>query len=651
MSAVAAMGVTRHKRQIFLFVIAILVPATVLVGLSVRMMYQDRELAARREADQRRTAVDQLRRELDAHLETVKLQEINRLIRSANGSREQDSDNPAVIFTARLEGDRLVFPWEGRWHEPAVAESAAFARYREQGESLEFKTKDEAGAAAAYRLALASAASPLEGAEARLLLARALSKAGKLAEASGVYQTLLKAPPDARDEHDVGFRFYAADRLLANGRNGAVAAAFLRQEVDGKGRLTLPELYMIRSLPGVPTGRKISGRIAEMEQVAALARDFPRVRARIESSAAPLAGIGAAESVWVPYGPPSSPPSGEALWLVTVASSQPPLPELVMAVSSTGISPPGVKLRTRAAGAPPLENALGEAFPGLYVESSGKRALESVHEGLLFGIGMAALALVLGIAVFGGYLLLRDVNRDVHIAEVRSQFVASVSHELKTPLTAIRMFAETLAMGRFRDERMKSEYLETIVNESERLARLVDNVLDFSKIEQGKKIYRLRPTRLEDVASSAVRALRFPLSQQGFHLHFEVEEEIPQLQADADAIQQAILNLLTNAMKYSGDSREIDLRVAARNGDAVIEVVDHGFGLAPDEQKRVFEKFYRAPSHESRLIAGTGLGLTLVAHIATAHGGRVEVESAPGAGSTFCMFLPIGAKLSIEAKR
>jgi signal transduction histidine kinase len=127
---------------------------------------------------------------------------------------------------------------------------------------------------------------------------------------------------------------------------------------------------------------------------------------------------------------------------------------------------------------------------------------------------------------------------------------------LKTPLTAIRMFAETLAMGRSRDGRTKSEYPETIVNESEHLARLVDNVLDFSKIEQGKKIYRLRPVRLEDVADSAARAMQFPLAQQGFHLRFSVERDIPELRADPDAIQQAILNLLTNAMKYSGDARE-----------------------------------------------------------------------------------------------
>ena len=206
------------------------------------------------------------------------------------------------------------------------------------------------------------------------------------------------------------------------------------------------------------------------------------------------------------------------------------------------------------------------------------------------------------------------------------------------------MFAETLAMGRSRDENTRTEYLETIVNESERLARLVDNVLDFSKIEQGKKIYRLRPARLEDVAGSAVRAMQLPLAQQGFRLHFSVEEDVPELQVDPDAIQQAILNLLTNAMKYSGDAREIDLTIAARNGDAVIEVKNRGLGLAPEEQKHVFEKFYRAPSHESRLIAGTGLGLTLVAHIAKAHHGRVEVESSPGAGSTFSILLPIEAR-------
>jgi signal transduction histidine kinase len=128
--------------------------------------------------------------------------------------------------------------------------------------------------------------------------------------------------------------------------------------------------------------------------------------------------------------------------------------------------------------------------------------------------------------------------------------------------------------------------------------------------------------------------------QQGFTLRLSIEDDLPSLRADPDALEQAILNLLTNAMKYSGDSREIDLRLGSRNGDAIIEVTDRGLGIALDEQKHVFEKFYRARSHESHLIAGTGLGLTLVAHIVDAHGGRVELESAPGTGSTFSILIP-----------
>jgi signal transduction histidine kinase len=383
---------------------------------------------------------------------------------------------------------------------------------------------------------------------------------------------------------------------------------------------------LLGSLPETQTGHlqeRVAFRIVQMEQAAALAKDFPRLRAQIESSAA-------SGPVWIAYGK-------DEPWLVSMTPPAPPLPGVLVAVSCDKAVPPGVKLRPRVTGG----DVLGEGFPGVSVAWSNDRLTETSRQSALLGLYVAGLTLVIGITVFGGYLLLRDVNRDIRMTEVRSQFVASVSHELKTPLTAIRMFAETLALGRSRDERTKSEYLETIVNESERLARLVDNVLDFSKIEQGKKIYRPRPTNLGDVAEAAVRALQYPLAQQGFRLHVSVQEDMPLLLADPDAIQQAVLNLLTNAMKYSGDARDLDLRLSTANGDARIEVVDRGLGLSIDEQKRVFEKFYRAPSHETQLIAGTGLGLTLVAHIAKAHGGRVELQSAPGEGSTFSILIPI----------
>jgi signal transduction histidine kinase len=611
------MRVTRHKRQILLFLSAILVPAGVLVGISGRLIYQDRELALKRAGDRHSAAVEQLRRELAARLDAIRLQEINRQIRSTHADTLPHSDNPAVVFTAVLRGEALVMPWE----VSAPEYSPEFARRLEEGETLELAKKDYRAAGTQYGGALRAARSPAETADARLHLARTLASSGNATEANHLYETLLNDSNGARDSEGVGYRFYAVERLLNAGADTGAVKEFLRKETNSENRLTLPELYMIRSLLGPdPT---ISSRIEEMEQSVALAKEIGRIRDQLEAGAD-----------WVPY--------GKEPWLVTISSRQPGLPRLIVAVSSRKVTPPGVILRAHVANGDNQGDYLGDAFPALHVEWSGNQFLET-SRGLPVGIWIAGLVLVLGMAVFGGYLLLRDVNRDVRMTEVRSQFVASVSHELKTPLTAIRMFAETLAMGRSRDENTRAEYLETIVNESERLARLVENVLDFSKIEQGKKIYRLRSARLEDIAGSAVRAMQFPLAQQGFRLHFWVQQELPDVQVDPDAIQQAILNLLTNAMKYSGDAREIDLTVAARNGDAVIEVKDRGLGLAPEEQKHIFEKFYRAPSHESRLIAGTGLGLTLVAHIAKAHHGRVEVESAPGAGSTFSILLPIEA--------
>ncbi len=168
-------------------------------------------------------------------------------------------------------------------------------------------------------------------------------------------------------------------------------------------------------------------------------------------------------------------------------------------------------------------------------------------------------------------------------------------------------------------------------------------MLDFSRIERGQKTYRLEPAPLADVVQAAVRTIQYPLTQQGFALDLNVCEGIPPVAVDRDALQQAILNLLTNAMKYSGEHREIGLRLCSENGTALIQVSDRGIGIPEKEQSRIFEKFYRVPIPENREISGTGLGLSLVAHIAEAHGGSVQVKSRPGEGSTFSILLPLNA--------
>jgi signal transduction histidine kinase len=293
---------------------------------------------------------------------------------------------------------------------------------------------------------------------------------------------------------------------------------------------------------------------------------------------------------------------------------------------------------------------MGDGLPGLSAVlepagGGGSSAMSGpgVWQQLFIGL---SLALILGLTFFGARLMLRDARRESRLAELRSQFVSSVSHELKTPLTGIRMLAETLQTPAASDPLIHAEYLDTIVGETERLTRLLNNVLDFSKIERGQKSYHMETASLADVLRSVARAMRFPLAEQGFDFSIEIADGVPPARIDRDAIEQAVLNLLSNAMKYSGKSRAIGLRLAVEERAAVIQVVDRGIGIPPGERKRIFEKFYRVQTPENRAISGTGLGLALVAHIVDAHGGRIDVESAVGQGSTFTIRIPVAPQVT-----
>jgi len=224
---------------------------------------------------------------------------------------------------------------------------------------------------------------------------------------------------------------------------------------------------------------------------------------------------------------------------------------------------------------------------------------------------------------------------------LRSQFVSSVSHELKTPIATIRACAEMIDMGRVPESEVAG-YTSTILGEAERLSRLVEGVLAFSKADQGKRLYRFQSLSLEEVVRSAARAVQYQLYQGQFDLRLEIKGSFPLVNADGEAIEQAVVNLLVNAMKYSGTSHEIELSLRREGNHAVVCVRDRGIGIAPGEQERIFEKFYRAPLADQRHVPGTGLGLALVAQIVKAHCGRVEVESQVGQGSAFSILLPLG---------
>lgn len=253
---------------------------------------------------------------------------------------------------------------------------------------------------------------------------------------------------------------------------------------------------------------------------------------------------------------------------------------------------------------------------------------------------MVVLALGMGLGVF---LVAGAAAREVRLAELKSDFVASVSHDLKTPLALIQLFAETLELGRVRTADRAQEYYRIINGEAKKLTRLIENILDFSRMEAGLRPYHMEPTDLGGLVTQVLERMAHQLSRQQLAVTTEVEPGLPPVLADAGAIEQAIENVLANAVKYAGESRDIEVAVRRAGRYAQVSVRDHGIGISRREQRRIFRKFYRVQEGLGGGPQGCGLGLAIVDHAMRGHGGFVGVESELGHGSTFTLNFPIAA--------
>ncbi|HVE71907.1 MAG TPA: HAMP domain-containing sensor histidine kinase [Thermoanaerobaculia bacterium] len=235
-----------------------------------------------------------------------------------------------------------------------------------------------------------------------------------------------------------------------------------------------------------------------------------------------------------------------------------------------------------------------------------------------------------------------SVARQMRLSQMKSDFVSNVSHELRTPLSSIRVFGEYMRLGRVTKDEKIREYGEYIEAESRRLTALINNILDFSKIESAEKQYRFGPTDVVELVQHTVCGFAMPLRDTGVHISFTAEGTKPPLmELDKDAMSQVVVNLLDNALKYSNGNKNIDVTVTGGRDDVRIRVRDHGIGIPASERKKIFEKFYRVGSGLVHDVKGSGLGLSIVQHVAQAHGGRVEVESEVENGSAFTIVLPI----------
>lgn len=292
-------------------------------------------------------------------------------------------------------------------------------------------------------------------------------------------------------------------------------------------------------------------------------------------------------------------------------------------------------------GAPEVSSRLNPYFMryGLGIRMRGASAAQWARRSLILNV---ILSLTMTLALAGALMLgWRAAAREMKLSRMKADFVANISHEFRTPLSSILALAELMKMGRVKDFGEVREFGHYIESQGHRVMRLVNNILDFSRIESGRKEYYFEPADAREVVNDALEACAGQLKKSGHAINFEPQEVLPPVRLDAAAMTLALTNLLDNAIKYSRADEAIQVRLSHHGDEMLITVTDQGIGIARDDQERVFEKFYRVSSGLVHDVKGSGLGLAIVKHIVEAHRGRVTLDSEPGRGSSFTIHLPV----------
>lgn len=255
--------------------------------------------------------------------------------------------------------------------------------------------------------------------------------------------------------------------------------------------------------------------------------------------------------------------------------------------------------------------------------------------------GLILMGIVLFVLVGGVWFLFSSVKREIQLTQIKSEFIANVSHEIRTPLALISMYIETLEMGRVKSLEKVKEYYGIIGKETQRLTGIVNKILNFSKLEKGKRHFKLGTCDLNAVTGEVLETYRFHLEKKGFEVVFSPKENLPFNWCDKESIGDAIINLIDNAQKYSDGKKRIEIKTGEKKKYTFVEVKDFGPGISKKHQKLIFDKFYRITSGDlANQVKGSGLGLAIVSEIVKAHHGRISLNSRPGEGAAFRLYLP-----------
>ena len=591
--------------------------------------------------------------------------------------------------TVRLPTAHLLFLPDGSRQVIGASWPAAIAADVQDGQRREFQQRDYGEALASYRRALGKTSDPALGGELLLTIARVQRKAGRLAAATSTSETLLgnynsvttragvPIGPTARLEHGSLLlamadsvaaldSFTGLNERLVDGEWSLERAqyGFFKRQATESIEALLARVFAddeleerqraLTALNGLEDERRaVTERLLQFHEVAG-----EDLQARIARG---LAGGAEAGNRYVLE-------TGGQTYLVSLSSytGEPavrwglllndrylqdevvgPLLDTLVDRTTTDWLVRSRDGRTLFApedspvGSITINATFAGSFPPWLMEFYQRpqnpyvRLLAS-GESIYFYMFL----LIASILVFGLILTVRAVSHELELARLKSDFVSTVSHEFKSPLTSIRQLAEMLQAGRVPSEERRQRYYDVLVEQSSRLSSLVTNILDLARIEEGRKEFQLRPVDVEDLVHDLVTTTQHRVGHEGYSVGADIPEPLPPVRADREAITQAISNLIDNAVQYSNEVKQINLRAYAGDGFVTVEVQDFGVGISEDEIDRVFDRFYRGGDALTRSVKGSGLGLTLVKEIVEAHGGTVQVKSEPGSGSTFSIKLP-----------